>query len=46
LLVLAAVEYSTTGDNPTDYGLHNTRTVTWTVSDGSQAKPWTTMVWS
>src|SRR4029077_4398310 len=26
-------------DNPTDYGLHNTRTVTWTVSDGSLNVP-------
>jgi len=35
--VLAAVEYQTTGDNPTNYGANTTRTISWTVSDGAQA---------
>jgi Ca2+-binding RTX toxin-like protein len=33
--VLAAITYWTTGDNPTNYGLNASRTVTWTVSDGT-----------
>jgi hypothetical protein len=37
--VLAAVEYKTTGDNPTNSGLNTTRTIHWTVSDGAQNIP-------
>jgi hypothetical protein len=37
--VLNAVHYNTTGDNPTDYGLNNTRTIHWTASDGAQDVP-------
>ncbi|MDR6531551.1 Ca2+-binding RTX toxin-like protein [Caulobacter rhizosphaerae] len=33
--VLAAITYWTTGDNPTNYGANTSRTVTWTVSDGT-----------
>jgi hypothetical protein len=33
--VMAALRYNTTGDNPTNYGANATRTLTWTVSDGS-----------
>ncbi|HEY7808522.1 MAG TPA: Ig-like domain-containing protein [Croceibacterium sp.] len=36
---LAGVQYTSTGDNPTDYGLQPTRTVTWTVSDGALGIP-------
>jgi hypothetical protein len=37
--VMAALGYYATGDNPTNYGNNTTRTVTWTVSDGSQNVP-------
>ena len=37
--VLNAVTFNTTGDNPTDYGLNNTRTIHWTASDGAQNIP-------
>ena len=37
--VLAALTYWTTGDNPTNYGLNTTRTLTWTVSDGTPDIP-------
>ncbi len=37
--VLSAIGYFTTGDNPTNYGSNTTRTVVWTVSDGSQNVP-------
>jgi len=33
--VMSAINYFATGDNPTDYGSNGTRTLTWTVSDGS-----------
>ena len=36
---LAAVAYWTTGDNPTNYGLNATRSITWTVSDGTPDIP-------
>jgi VCBS repeat-containing protein len=36
---LAQIRYWTTGDNPTNYGLNTTRTITWTVSDGSPDVP-------
>jgi len=36
---LASIRYWATGDNPTNYGLNPTRTVTWTVSDGSPDVP-------
>src|SRR3954462_6540466 len=32
---MEALRYNTTGDNPTNYGANTTRTLTWTVSDGS-----------
>ena len=37
--VMSALGYFATGDNPTNYGNNGTRTVTWTVSDGSQNVP-------
>ena len=37
--VLNAVSFNSTGDNPTDYGLHNTRTITWQASDGAIDDP-------
>ena len=37
--VMSALSYSATGDNPTNYGSNTTRTLTWTVSDGSQNVP-------
>ncbi|KRA66514.1 hypothetical protein ASD79_04420 [Caulobacter sp. Root655] len=36
---LAQIRYWTTGDNPTNYGINTTRTITWTVSDGSPDVP-------
>jgi len=33
--VMSAINYFATGDNPTNYGSNGTRTLTWTVSDGS-----------
>ncbi|EJL33128.1 hypothetical protein PMI01_02288, partial [Caulobacter sp. AP07] len=36
---LAQIRYWTTGDNPTNYGLNTTRTITWTVSDGTPDVP-------
>src|SRR6185369_9684366 len=33
---MSAAGYFATGDNPTNYGNNDTRTVSWTVSDGSQ----------
>lgn len=38
-LVMSAIGYFATGDNPTNYGSNTTRTVTWTVSDGSLGVP-------
>ena len=38
-VVLNAVHYFTTGDNPTNYGSNPTRTITWTVSDGAPNVP-------
>src|ERR1043165_255598 len=37
--VLSAVGYFATGDNPTNYGANDTRTLTWAVSDGSLNVP-------
>ncbi|HEY1604435.1 MAG TPA: hypothetical protein VGF77_02435, partial [Allosphingosinicella sp.] len=37
--VMAAVQYATTGDNPTDYGNNASRTITWTASDGALGIP-------
>ncbi len=37
--VLAAVQYSSTGDNPTNYGLDTTRTIQWIVNDGAPNVP-------
>lgn len=37
--VMSALGYFATGDNPTNYGNNASRTVTWTVSDGSQNVP-------
>ena len=37
--VLEAVQYNTTGDNPTNYGLNTTRTIQWIVSDGAPSVP-------
>ncbi|HEX5182776.1 MAG TPA: Ig-like domain-containing protein, partial [Allosphingosinicella sp.] len=37
--VMAAVQYSTTGDNPTNYGNNIARTITWTASDGALGIP-------
>ena len=36
---LDAVGFRSTGDNPTNYGYNDTRTITWTVSDGAQDVP-------
>jgi hypothetical protein len=36
---LSFVQYFTTGDNPTNYGSNNTRTVTWQVNDGAAGDP-------
>src|SRR4051812_38965710 len=36
---MSALGYYATGDNPTNFGNNSTRTVTWTVSDGSQNVP-------
>ena len=36
---LSEVKYSTTGDNPTDYGLNASRTITWQVNDGAIGNP-------
>ncbi|MDQ0323457.1 hypothetical protein QO002_005663 [Pararhizobium capsulatum DSM 1112] len=33
--VLAAITYWTTGDNPTNYGANASRTLTWTINDGT-----------
>jgi VCBS repeat-containing protein len=33
--VLAAITYWTTGDNPTNYGANTSRTLTWTINDGT-----------
>ncbi len=38
-MVLSAVSYFATGDNPTNYGNNDTRTLTWTASDGSLNVP-------
>ncbi|MGR4865241.1 M10 family metallopeptidase C-terminal domain-containing protein [Caulobacter sp. LARHSG274] len=37
--VLAAIRFQSTGDNPTNYGLNLTRTVTWTLDDGTPDIP-------
>lgn len=37
--VMSALGYFATGDNPTNYGNNDTRTLTWTVSDGSLNVP-------
>ncbi|MGB9365778.1 MAG: Ig-like domain-containing protein [Xanthobacteraceae bacterium] len=37
--VMSAVSYFATGDNPTNYGNNDTRTLTWTASDGSLNVP-------
>ncbi|CAN5376283.1 VCBS domain-containing protein [soil metagenome] len=37
--VLAAVRFYSSGDNPANYGLNTTRTLTWTVSDGTPDIP-------
>jgi VCBS repeat-containing protein len=37
--VLAQVQYFTTGDNPTNYGFNNTRTITWQANDGAGGDP-------
>ena len=37
--MMSALGYFATGDNLTNYGNNATRTVTWTVSDGSQGVP-------
>jgi lipopolysaccharide export system protein LptA len=42
--VLDSVTFSTPSDNPDDYGSAPTRTVTWTVNDGSAATSATTTV--
>ena len=34
--VLAGLTYWATGDNPTNYGANNSRTITWTIDDGTQ----------
>ncbi|WP_246785212.1 DUF4347 domain-containing protein [Bradyrhizobium sp. S69] len=34
-MALAEVQYNTTGDNPTNYGADPSRTLTWTVNDGT-----------
>ncbi|TMJ01411.1 MAG: hypothetical protein E6G97_16135 [Alphaproteobacteria bacterium] len=34
-----AITFHSTGDNPTDYGLNNTRTIQWTASDGARNVP-------
>jgi VCBS repeat-containing protein len=36
---LAGVRFQSLGDNPTNYGLDTTRTITWTVSDGAVGVP-------
>jgi hypothetical protein len=36
---LALVKYNTTGNNPTDYGLNPTRTITWQANDGAIGNP-------
>src|ERR1700722_13165940 len=36
---LAAVQYNTTGHNPTDYGSDTTRVITWQVNDGALGNP-------
>ena len=36
---LAGVRFQSFGDNPTNYGLNPTRTITWTVSDGAIGVP-------
>ena len=38
-MVMSAVSYFATGDNPTNYGNNDTRTLTWTASDGSLNVP-------
>jgi Ca2+-binding RTX toxin-like protein len=38
-MVMSAAGYFATGDNPTNYGNNDTRTLTWTVSDGSLNVP-------
>jgi hypothetical protein len=37
--VLSHIQYTTTGDNPTNYGNNPTRTVTWHTSDGALNDP-------
>jgi 6-phosphogluconolactonase (cycloisomerase 2 family) len=37
--LLNAVGFRSTGDNPTNYGYNDTRTIDWTVSDGAQSVP-------
>ena len=37
--VLNNIRYQSSGDNPTNYGLNPTRTITWTISDGSPGIP-------
>lgn len=37
--VLSAITYWATGDNPTNYGLNTSRTITWTISDGTLDVP-------
>src|SRR5262249_12361321 len=36
---LAEVQYNTTGDNPTNYGVNATRTISWQVNDGAIGNP-------
>jgi hypothetical protein len=44
--VLNSIQFTSTSDNPTDFGLDTTRTITWSVTDGllSNATPVTTTV--
>jgi VCBS repeat-containing protein len=42
--LLQAVEFQSTSDNPTDFGTSPERTLTWTVSDGTDATTTTTTV--
>jgi hypothetical protein len=37
--VLKSVQYSATGQNPTDFGRNGVRTITWTLNDGEQNIP-------
>jgi VCBS repeat-containing protein len=38
-LALAAIRFWSTGDNPTNYGLNTSRTITWTLDDGTPDIP-------